>query len=122
MLNQPSPNKRDFLIYHSINGSFALREGDWTLALCPDSGGWSFPRPGTDKTTGLPPFQLFNTASDTAEKTNEYAAHPEIAKRLADRLRTFIQTGRSTPGPALKITETNAWWQTDWMRADVAKR
>ena len=37
---------RDGVIVHSVNGSFAIREGKWKLCLCPGSGGWSAPRPG----------------------------------------------------------------------------
>ena len=33
------------LVYHSIDGSFSIQQGNWKLELCPGSGGWSFPRP-----------------------------------------------------------------------------
>src|SRR5437588_4103078 len=52
------PAARDTLVESSINGSFGIRQGQWKLAFCADSGGWSFPQPGRDKTNGLPRFQL----------------------------------------------------------------
>lgn len=36
---------REAIVHHSINGSFSIRQGSWKLELCPDSGGWSDPRP-----------------------------------------------------------------------------
>ena len=38
---------REAIVHHSINGSFAIRQGNWKLELCADSGGWSAPKPGT---------------------------------------------------------------------------
>ena len=32
---------RKALVHHSVDGSFAIREGRWKLILCPGSGGWS---------------------------------------------------------------------------------
>src|SRR5262249_61182707 len=46
---------REAVAHHSMNGSFAIRQGDWTLALCGDSGGWSAPPPGSEAAAGLPP-------------------------------------------------------------------
>ena len=47
LLSEETKNqyKRDFTIHHSINGSFAIRKGDFKFIFCPGSGGWSFPRP-----------------------------------------------------------------------------
>src|SRR5262249_27302358 len=39
---------REAVVHHSIDGSFAIRQGKWKLELCPGSGGWSRPRPGRD--------------------------------------------------------------------------
>jgi arylsulfatase A len=33
------------VVFHSINGSFAIQQGSWKLELCPGSGGWGDPRP-----------------------------------------------------------------------------
>ena len=89
---------RQTLIHHSINGSFAIREGKWKLLLCPDSGGWSAPRPGRDKINGLPPVQLYDLEKDPGEKQNLHAAHPDIVKNMIASLQRDVDRGRSTPG------------------------
>jgi arylsulfatase A-like enzyme len=109
------PASRQILVESSINGSFGIREGQWKLALCPDSGGWSYPRPGRDKTDGLPAFQLFNLACDPAEKTNVLSQHPEIVQRLGHLMRDYIANGRSTPGALQKNTPVKTWQQIAWL-------
>jgi arylsulfatase A-like enzyme len=89
---------REATVHHSINGSFSIRQGPWKLELCPGSGGWSNPRPGK-ATQGLPPVQLYNLDSDIGETQNLQAEHPEIVKRLTERLAQYVESGRSTPGP-----------------------
>jgi arylsulfatase A-like enzyme len=115
LLNKVKTTARQVLVESSINGSFGLREGQWKLALCPDSGGWSFPRPGKDNTDGWPRFQLFDVASDPAEKTNVMSQHPEIVQRLGRLMRDYIVNGRSTPGAPQKNTPVKAWQQTKWL-------
>jgi arylsulfatase A len=109
------PAARDTLVESSINGSFGIRQGQWKLAFCRDSGGWSYPRPGRDKTNGLPRFQLFDLAADPAEKTNVLAEHPEIVQRLGHLMRDYIINGRSTPGEPQQNTPTEEWQQTSWL-------
>ena len=46
LLGDASGAPRTSIVHHSVNGSFAIRQGSWKLALCPDSGGWSAPKPG----------------------------------------------------------------------------
>jgi arylsulfatase A-like enzyme len=88
---------REATVHHSINGSFAIRQGPWKLALCADSGGWSFPRPGLPEAQDLPPVQLYNLERDPAERHNVQAEHPEIVARLTRLLKRYINDGRSTP-------------------------
>lgn len=45
---------REATVHHSINGSFAIRKGEWKLILAAGSGGWSFPRPGKAEEGLLP--------------------------------------------------------------------
>lgn len=89
---------RDSLVHHSINGSFAIREGKWKLALCPDSGGWSSPRPGSNAARQLPPVQLYDLSRDPGETNNLASVHPDVVERLTQRLEQFVRNGRSTPG------------------------
>ncbi len=101
LLGQTGKPARTTLVSHSINGSFAIRDGSWKLALCPGSGGWSAPRPGM-KDADLPPNQLFDLSSDIGEQTNLQAKHPETVARLTKLLEKYITDGRSTPGEPQK--------------------
>ena len=105
LLGQTDKPSRETLVSHSINGSFAIREGEWKLCLCPGSGGWSAPRPG-QKDTDLPPVQLFNLRDDIGEKTNLHDQHPEIVNRLTKLLEKYVADGRSTPGDPQKNAVT----------------
>ena len=111
---------RDHLVSHSINGSFVIREGNWKLCLCPDSGGWSDPRPGgggngkgkkkAPSTSQLPPIQLFDLSTDIGEKVNVQSEHPDVVKRLSDKLEKLVADGRTTPGAPQKNTvDPNIW-------------
>lgn len=101
---------RSAVVHHSINGSFAIREHEWKLALCPGSGGWSAPRPGKADVSGSPAVQLFNLEEDVAESENLAEAHPEIVARLTERLEQFVKVGRSTPGtPQSNAVEVDIW-------------
>jgi len=89
--------KRSAIVHHSINGSFAIREGKWKLCLCKGSGGWSAPRPGKAP-KDAPPVQLFDLDADPAEKNNLALKHPEKVKELTALLQSYVDNGRSTPG------------------------
>ncbi len=103
LLGRATAPVRSSLVHHSINGSFAIREGPWKLALSPSSGGWSAPRPGTRMTKKLPPAQLYDLSRDLGETNNLAAVHHEIVTRLTALLEQQVRAGRSTPGP----TQTN---------------
>ncbi len=89
-------------VHHSINGSFAIRKGDWKLLLCPGSGGWSSPTPAETKKLDLPPIQLFNLARDPGETNNVYLKNKDKVKELYALLSAYVANGRSTPGPKQK--------------------
>lgn len=89
--------QRPAVVHHSINGSFAIRDGNWKLALCPGSGGWSAPGPGKEP-QGSPPVQLFNLATEISEQTNLVDQHPEQVTRLTQLMEQFVANGRSTRG------------------------
>jgi arylsulfatase A len=86
-------------VHHSINGSFAIRDGDWKLCFCADSGGWSAPRPGAKGVADLPKDQLFNLKADIGETKNLHADEVATVKRLTTALERIVADGRSTPGP-----------------------
>ena len=99
-------------IHHSINGQFAIRKGDWKLIMCPDSGGWSFPRPKKDQAVidSLPPIQLYNLILDPGETNNLHADYPEKVSELKELLSQIIKNGRSTIGK----TQSNDPYDGEW--------
>ncbi len=98
LLGTATGSVREATVHHSINGSFAIRQGPWKLILCPDSGGWSDPRPGSDQAKGLPAVQLYDLKQDPGERRNLRAEHPEVVERLERLLKRYVSEGRSTPG------------------------
>ena len=109
-LRSESQPARSPVVHHSINGSFAIRDGNWKLCLCPGSGGWSAPRPGKDDQTKLPPVQLYDMAADIGERTNIQAKHPEVVERLTKALDKIVADGRSTPGaPGTNAVAVDVW-------------
>lgn len=89
---------RDHLVSHSINGSFAIRQGNWKLLLCRDSGGWSDPRPNSPRAANLPKRQLYDLVADLGEQKNRIEDQPAVAEDLLGLLRKVVRDGRSTPG------------------------
>lgn len=104
---------REATVHHSINGSFAIRKGDWKLILAAGSGGWSFPTPGKAE-EGLPPIQLYNLKKDPAEKDNCYHQFPQRVEELTALLKKYIQEGRSTPGKPQKNDGEYPWKQLNF--------
>lgn len=95
---------REAIVHHSINGSFVIRQGNWKVAFCRDSGGWSEPRPGNAANSSLPDVQLYDLATDIGERTNVQDRHPEIVSRLTKLLERYVADGRSTPGEPQRNT------------------
>lgn len=87
----PSQEKsqRKWMVHHSINGSFSVRKDQWKLIMCPDSGGWSQPLPGTMPDNAIP-VQLYNLEDDIREQYNLAEGHPEIVAELSDLLKSTI--------------------------------
>lgn len=104
---------REATVHHSINGSFAIRKGDWKLILCPDSGGWSYPNPKKDQKViaTLPQYQLYNLKDDPAETTNLEATNLEKVKELKTLLLKYIEDGRSNIGQPQKNDPIDFPWK-----------
>lgn len=98
LLGTASKPTRTTIISQSIHGNFAIRDGDWKLALCPGSGGWSAPRPGQDDQSGLPGFQLFNLKTDPGERTNLVSQFSARARSMKLSLDQAVARGRTTDG------------------------
>lgn len=105
---------REATVHHSIDGSFAIRQGRWKLELCPGSGGWSWPRPGKE-CEGLPPVQLYDLTADVGERRNVQDRHPAEVRRLTELLAKYVRDGRSTPGAPQSNTGPQHWPQLSWM-------
>lgn len=107
---------REATVHHSINGSFSIRKGRWKLEMCPDSGGWSVPRPGhPEESEGLPAIQLYDLSTDIAETHNVQDQHPEVAEELKSLLTRYVRNGRSTPGTPQPNTGGRYWPQLHWL-------
>ncbi|OIQ38409.1 MAG: arylsulfatase [Bacteroidetes bacterium MedPE-SWsnd-G1] len=109
--------QRTQTIHHSINGSFAIRKGDYKLILSGGSGGWSFPRPNNKKALdSLPKIQLYNLVEDPSEQTNIAMSNSKLVEELTQNLTEIIDNGRSTQG--LKQTnDTENHWKELWWKA-----
>ncbi len=101
-LTDPNAVSRDSAIHHSIQGNFSIRQGKWKLLVSHGSGGWTKPKNDQSMKEGLPAMQLYDMEADIGESNNLINEHPERAERLYKALKLQVETGRSTPGIALK--------------------
>ena len=101
---------REATVFHSVDGSFAIRKGDWKLILTKGSGGWSFPKPGDPAAANLPEVQLYNLAEDPGEIRNLEAVEKAKVEELKQTLIRYIKEGRSTPG----LPQANDPFEGDW--------
>jgi arylsulfatase A-like enzyme len=86
---------RPSTIHHSLNGTFAIRSGDWKLIEGNlGSGGFTQPRVVKPQPDG-PQGQLYNLKTDPSEAENVFDKHPEVVKRLAQQLAQSKSRGRS---------------------------
>jgi arylsulfatase A len=87
---------RDSMIYHSYDGSFAIRQGPWVL--CPTLGSRGFTRPAeVQPTAGGPQGQLYNLKDDPGQTKNLWLAQPEQVRRLVALLEKSKNDGRTRP-------------------------
>jgi arylsulfatase A len=103
---------REYIVYHSIDGSFSIKQGDWKLITTQGSGGWSYPKPQEIKKQhlDLPAMQLFNIKNDISETKNLIASNPKKAAELKSALKKIILDGRSSEG-AIQTNEGMEGWE-----------
>lgn len=106
---------RKSIVHHSINGSFAYRKGDWKVIFCPGSGGWSDPKPGSERIEDLPVVQLYNLKDDIGEERNLQDENKELVEKYRSELATIVKNGRSTRGEVQKNDGPEFWPQLKWM-------
>lgn len=107
--DEKSDELRESIIHHSVNGFFAIREGQWKLNVCAGSGGWSYPTEQEAKQMELPWFQLYDITKDAGEQNNLADKHPEKVADLKKLLFDQINNGRSTTGSKQENTKAEGW-------------
>lgn len=81
---------RPQLVSHSLDGMFAIREGEWKLMEHQGSGGFTSP-----KRIEAPGGQLYHLKTDPSEQQNLYHQHPEVVSRLKATLDEIrVQPGK----------------------------
>jgi len=86
---------REDLIHHSIDGTFAIRKGDWKLIEGVNAGGFS---KGL-KIEGIPvetKGQLYNITDDPSEGNNLYAKNEKKVQELSQLLNKYKNADRSS--------------------------
>ncbi|MBU2950948.1 arylsulfatase [Tamlana agarivorans] len=104
------------LVNHSFTGHFAIREGKWKLNMLRGSGGSLKPVIIKPK-VGEALYELYDLDNDPGETKNLYFEHPEVVKRLTDKMTQIIKNGRSTKGEPQPFVKEN-WKQLTWMTLD----
>ncbi|HEY7308890.1 MAG TPA: arylsulfatase [Gemmataceae bacterium] len=87
---------REAIVHHSSDGTFAIRQGPWKLALARGSHGFSNPKNIQPK-PGEAKGQLYNLDDDPQERDNQWLKKPEIVARLTALLEKYKSEGRSSP-------------------------
>lgn len=103
VLKGSKSHERNDVIHHSISGYFALRQDNYKLIMCPNSGGWTSPKPNAKlwqqlEEQGKPTVQLYDMTKDLGEQKNLAADMPEKVKELKNLLKKQVEDGRTTPG------------------------
>ena len=91
LLGEDSGALREATVHHSVDGTFAIRQGNWKYidGQGPGSNQWDGPKDGD------PPAQLYDTESDRHEDHNLFLDHPEVANRLKALLERYKDQGHS---------------------------
>jgi arylsulfatase A len=83
------------VVSHSYGGQFCVRDKDWKLILPRKKGG---------------KYVLYDLRNDTKETHDVANQHPDIVHKMKALLKSYVDRGRSTPGP----TQQNYMAKTTW--------
>lgn len=115
LFGHPKKYLRKSIVHNSIQGYFAIRQGDWKLIMNPGSGGWTFPK-NEKEAVGLPPVQLYNMKESWKENDNLETKYPQKVAELKKLLKETIENGRSTYGTRQANVEDFIPATIEWMK------
>ena len=92
----PAGKGREDVVFHSVQGEFAIQKANWKLIVKRGSGGFSVPKTVPVK-DGEPAGQLYDVTADPQETRNVYLKHPGVVQSLTGLLQRYKQSGRSRP-------------------------
>lgn len=96
LLQDPNaPSSRSSLVHHSLDGTFAIRRGQWKL-IVDNLGSGGFTKPAQIAPEGDGPLgQLYNLEDDPGETTNLWKQQPEVVSELSQELNEIrLYSGR----------------------------
>ena len=102
LINKKAKSAYEFVVHHSINGKFSIRNRKWKLEFTPGSGGWTAPNDKKAREMGLPQLQLYNMIKDEEETNNVYDQHPRVVRKMTNELKEIVDKGRTTEGESQK--------------------
>ncbi|MEX0314628.1 MAG: arylsulfatase [Allomuricauda sp.] len=85
LFTEEKPANRDELVYHAVNGKFAIRKGDWVLIENETGSVTKEPKWIKEKNNSQPdntPLVLYNIKEDPGEQENLYTQFPDKVKEL----------------------------------------
>ncbi len=93
LLDQADGPVREATVHHSVDGTFAIRQGKWKMidGQGPGSNQWEGAQEGD------PPGQLYDLTLDIGEQRNLYAEETEVVGRLKALLEKYKEKGFSRP-------------------------
>ena len=93
LLGEDSGPLREATVHHSVDGTFAIRQGKWKYidGQGPGSNQWDGPKDGD------PPAQLYDIEADRHEDRNLFEDHPEVVESLKAILQRYKDQGHSRP-------------------------
>ncbi len=91
MLGKDDEPLREATIHHSVDGTFAIRQGKWKYINGQGPGSNQWDGPSADGPEG----QLYNLEADLHEDHNLYSEYPEVVERLKNLLELYKQQGYS---------------------------